>query len=182
MIYCVGLCEVNSRNGVRCNCNDLGILIILIAVAVVLNSILSSNNSDGDAVKRQTLIVIAGSGLHYAFDVIYFTGFSLFQIAGELVKCSCCFCSIGCLGYQIEVDNIQQIKIALVGFGSTLVDLCLPLQSQIALVGNSEALGQIAAARLPEKRFSFRTGGFGKVQRFDMRIAVRTDNIHFKIA
>ena len=171
----------------------LRILIILIIKAVVFDGILSSNNSDGDAVQRQILIVIAGSGLHYALDVIYFAGFGLFQIADKVFNRDLCFCSVGCLCYNIEIDNIQQ-ALAVLGNSRSLylaiddvvhVDLCFPLQSQIAFVGNSKALGQIAAARLPENRcagFRISCSSLFEVQIFNMRITVLPDNIHFKIA
>ena len=52
-----------------------GILIVLVVVAVTFNSILSSKDSNANAVNRQTLIFIAGSFLHMTLD-------------GELIVCT----------------------------------------------------------------------------------------------
>ena len=171
----------------------LRVLIVLIIKAVVLNSILSSVNGNGDAVQRQILIVIAGSGLHHALDVIHTALCACRQIAGEVLDFDR-FCVFLFACYNIEVNNIQQ-ALAVLGNSGTrhltvtsaaLVDLSFPLQRQIAVVGNSEALGQIAATRLPEDSCGSISTNYStslcEVQRFDMRIALLTNNVHFQIA
>ena len=166
--------------------------IILIIKAVIFHGVLRGVDGDGDAFQRQILIVVAGGGLHHALDVIYLALCVFAQITDEIFNCDLCFCSIGCLCYNIEVDHIQQAHAVLSNRGSlhlavgdaVLIDLCFPLQGQIALVGNAETLGQVTAARLPKDLLSciiISGASFGEVQRFDMRIAVRTDNIHLQI-
>ena len=121
-----------------------GILIVLVVVAVTFNSILSSKDSNANAVNRQTLIFIAGSGLHRALD-------------GELTVCTdsqAGKCIAQCNAADCPINSLIQLGIA-VNTG----DFNGVLERQIALVDNAELRQLVCTARLPKNLFVNRCVG-----------------------
>ena len=125
------------------------VLVVLVVEAVVLHSVLRGVDSDGNAADGQIHVLVAGGLLHVALD-------------GEGIALAGLQMLLGTHSHIADgpLDGLVQLGIPL-----DAGDLDHVLQSQIAVVDDTQLRQGIGAARLPQDGFVFSASGLDEVQR-----------------